>query len=99
MMIEILMLGQAGLTAIVWFSLKARQDKKNEELKNIKEKHNVLRKEVGVDIDKLYDNFDLTKQYLNEFKYKHNLLVEDLKSVSKSVNKIENVINNKNKKA
>jgi hypothetical protein len=31
-MLEILMVGQVGLIATVWFSLYARQDKKNKEL-------------------------------------------------------------------
>jgi hypothetical protein len=136
-MLEILMVGQVGLIATVWFSLYARQDKKNkelmdeilslkindlkriewvlkligntqrqrktieeisEELKNIKEKHNVLGKEVGVDIDKLYKNFDLTEKYMNDFKDKHNLLVEVFESIEHE-DKIKKVINNKNKKA
>jgi hypothetical protein len=69
-------------------SSNCRQDNylKNKEDKNIK------------DIDKLYKNFDLTEKYMNEFKDKHNLLVEELEYVSKSLNKIEKAVNNKNKK-
>jgi hypothetical protein len=82
MIIEILMLGQLGLTVLVWASLKARQDKKIEGLKCSYEEEILLNRKQFNDYRRL------SNEYISNSRNRISLLESDYTRVSNKLKRL-----------